>query len=73
MAVTMMSAALQAARLELRDDVVDVLARAADDQNLGKPTDSRNGFDLIDGLLGRSFLSRFDVACGAREWRIESK
>jgi clan AA aspartic protease (TIGR02281 family) len=29
--------------------------------------------DGIDGLLGRSFLSRFDVTFGAREWRIESK
>jgi clan AA aspartic protease (TIGR02281 family) len=29
--------------------------------------------DGIDGLLGRSFLSRFDVTFGAKEWRIESK
>ncbi|WP_133624630.1 hypothetical protein [Phyllobacterium brassicacearum] len=29
--------------------------------------------DGIDGLLGRSFLSRFDVTVGAKEWRIESK
>ncbi len=27
----------------------------------------------IDGLLGRSFLSRFDVTFGSREWRIEAK
>jgi aspartyl protease family protein len=27
----------------------------------------------IDGLLGRSFLSRFDVTFGSREWRIETK
>ena len=27
----------------------------------------------IDGLLGRSFLSRFDVTFGEKEWRIESK
>lgn len=36
----------------------------ADDKALG---------DDIDGLLGRSFLSRFDVTFGAKEWRIESK
>jgi clan AA aspartic protease (TIGR02281 family) len=29
--------------------------------------------DGIDGLLGRSFLARFDVTFGAKEWRIESK
>ncbi|MDE1993114.1 MAG: TIGR02281 family clan AA aspartic protease [Rhizobiaceae bacterium] len=27
----------------------------------------------IDGLLGRSFLSRFDVTFGSRDWRIETK
>ncbi len=27
----------------------------------------------VDGLLGRSFLSRFDVTFGSREWRIEAK
>jgi aspartyl protease family protein len=27
----------------------------------------------VDGLLGRSFLSRFDVTFGSREWRIETK
>lgn len=36
----------------------------ADDHALG---------DGTDGLLGRSFLSRFDVTFGAKEWRIESK
>lgn len=29
--------------------------------------------DGVDGLLGRSFLSRFDVTFSPREWRIESK
>ncbi|MGY5807517.1 retroviral-like aspartic protease family protein [Rhizobium sp. LEGMi198b] len=29
--------------------------------------------DDIDGLLGRSVLSRFDVTFGSREWRIETK
>jgi clan AA aspartic protease (TIGR02281 family) len=27
----------------------------------------------VDGLLGRSFLSRFDVTFGTDEWRIEAK
>lgn len=27
----------------------------------------------VDGLLGRSFLSRFDVRFGANEWQIEAK
>ncbi|SDP87358.1 TIGR02281 family clan AA aspartic protease [Phyllobacterium sp. OV277] len=27
----------------------------------------------VDGLLGRSFLSRFDVTFGANEWRVEAK
>jgi aspartyl protease family protein len=31
------------------------------------------GTDGVDGLLGRSFLSRFDVTFGSTEWRIEAK
>ncbi|WP_271898488.1 aspartyl protease family protein [Candidatus Phyllobacterium onerii] len=49
-------------RVEAKDVAAIVLADS--DKPLG---------DGIDGLLGRSFLSRFDVSFGARDWRIESK
>jgi aspartyl protease family protein len=45
------------------DDVAAVVL-SGDNKPLG---------DGIDGLLGRSFLSRFDVTFGAKEWRIEAK
>ncbi|MGN8022131.1 TIGR02281 family clan AA aspartic protease [Phyllobacterium sp. 22229] len=36
--------------------------------------DEAKGFgDGIDGLLGRSFLSRFDVTFGAKEWQITTR
>jgi hypothetical protein len=48
-------------RVEASDVAVVILN---DDTALGS---------ALDGLLGRSFLSRFDVTFGAREWRIETK
>lgn len=37
------------------------------------PSESTSLGDGIDGLLGRSFLSRFDVTFGAKELKIEAK
>ncbi|PZM08842.1 aspartyl protease family protein [Rhizobium tubonense] len=45
-------------------DDVEAIVLSGGDKPLG---------DGIDGLLGRSFLSRFDVTFGQKEWRIESK
>jgi|GEM_PF-1222502 len=48
-----------------RVEATDVATVVSDD-------DAALGKD-IDGLLGRSFLSRFDVTFGSRDWRIETK
>lgn len=56
------AAKVKIGRVETND--VAAIVHADNRQTLG---------DDIDGLLGRSFLSRFDVTFGAKEWRIESK
>lgn len=55
------AATVKVGRVEASDITAVVLS---DDGALGNE---------VDGLLGRSFLSRFDVTFGSREWRIEAK
>ncbi|MDL2400619.1 retroviral-like aspartic protease family protein [Rhizobium mayense] len=55
------AATVKVGRVEANDVATVILN---DDMALGS---------AIDGLLGRSFLSRFDVTFGTHEWRIETK